>query len=75
MTEKADYNNVANNPLDIFCRENSIELLVLFGSSAKGENNETSDADLAVKAVAGARAAMGTRQATHGREDVTCHRT
>jgi predicted nucleotidyltransferase len=54
--KRAAYNNVINNQLDIFCRENSIELLVLFGSSAKGESNETSDADLAVKAVAGARA-------------------
>lgn len=47
---------VNHNQLNVFCRENSIELLVLFGSSAKGENSETSDVDVAVKTAAGIRA-------------------
>jgi predicted nucleotidyltransferase len=40
--------------LSEFCRRNSIELLVLFGSTAKGGVDQASDMDLAIKLQRGA---------------------
>jgi predicted nucleotidyltransferase len=38
-----------NTEIAAFCKENSIELLVLFGSQAVGKTHEGSDVDVAVK--------------------------